>query len=143
MTALRGPLVVGLLLGWADTRAALPPPDPAHGDRYDGRPAPRADVADDLKLLPRLILVLPRTAFKVLGWPVRGIITFDERYRVKEHLARWFTSSDGRVGVRPALSYVLRLSPTGGVTFFDRAHLGGGRTFSLTLAGGAAGLLIA
>ena len=111
-----------------------PPPDPQKGEPADGRkPAPR--VADDLLLVPRLILAPPRLLWKALSVPVKSGGDAMERHHVLEWIYLALTSPDGAIGVRPQFTYAQSFSPFFGLMFFHRRLLGPGTQFDATLEG--------
>ena len=101
------------------------PPDPRCGEPLDGRtpattPAPAGVTAE------RDALWLPKEASLVALWP----LVHGTDYLEYHHVPGWYqailTSDDGKVGIRPELSYSTSFAPTVGARFFDRRLPGEG-----------------
>jgi hypothetical protein len=112
-----------------------PPPDPRRGEGYGGQ-TNGATLADDLRVVPRIILMPVRVVWRGLTYPFVAMAAGEERYHVSDHLYAILTTDDGLVGVRPEFSYQLSFKPTGGLRLFDRRLFGPTTNFELTMATG-------
>lgn len=112
-----------------------PPPDPSQGETYDGRPH-RPSWRDDVKLVPRLVLMPVRLTFLGIGWALHQLLDWDEINRVHETIFAAFSTKDGTIGVRPAFQYSISFTPVAGLRFFDQKLLGPGTNFETTFMTG-------
>jgi hypothetical protein len=101
----------------------LPPPDPAAGERYDGRV--KAPPDHDAALWPGRIVLFP---FRLLFWglnpPTRYTTEFEQRHSVYRHIHDLMTTRDGLIGIRPEVQYTISFKPSFGAEFFDERTLG-------------------
>jgi outer membrane protein assembly factor BamA len=135
-------LLMLLLAACPRARAEAPPPDPARGDSYDGRPHPPGARAM-LLLVPRLILSPLRFGFRLLAWPLGHAIDWDDRNHSLATILRAFSSRDGLIGVRPAFQYSISFTPVVGLRFFDRKLLGPTSSVEVTAMTGGLSTLFA
>jgi outer membrane protein assembly factor BamA len=138
-------VTVMLLLIACPARAdePAPPPDPARGERYDGRSRPPASWKDDLLAIPRIILAPVRLVFKAIGVPVHHVLDWDEAKHVHEEVLAALTTKDGKLGIRPAFQYSISFTPIVGVRVFDQKLLGPGTTFDVTAMSGGINVIYA
>ncbi|HVU51780.1 MAG TPA: BamA/TamA family outer membrane protein, partial [Polyangia bacterium] len=98
-------------------------PDPRCGETLDGRePAP----ASAARQASRAALWVPRAASAGFFWPIVETSGAYETYHVGGWLHAWLTSDDGKIGVRPMLTYATGFLPTAGLRVFDRRLPGAG-----------------
>jgi outer membrane protein assembly factor BamA len=135
-------IAVASLLVACPVAADQAPPDPSRGESYDGRPR-RPKWQDDLKLVPRLVLLPPRLFFAGLGSVAQRALDWDERGRVHETIADALSSDDGQIGVRPAFTYSISFAPTVGLRVFDRKLLGPSTNFEVTAMTGGVDIVYA
>jgi hypothetical protein len=125
-------VVAVLLLFTCRAFAEDPPPNPAAGESYDGRPH-GPSWREDLVLVPRLMLAPVEWLFKLgLGWPFHRLLDWDEEHHVHETILAAFSSPDGLIGVRPAFQYALGYRPVVGLRLFDRKLMGRDSDFQVT-----------
>jgi hypothetical protein len=124
-------LLLLLLSGVARAQPVpLGPPDPRHGERLDGRPAPE-DPMRGLRAVGSGALAVPRTLIKILAWPVVRLAAYVERHHTLARIYWTFTSEDRLVGLRPEARYETGLLSSIGLRFFDRRTLGRGSLIEL------------
>jgi len=132
-------LVWALLAGTAPARAAdadpdappadcsLPadqrPPDPRCGEPLDGRAPATPSTA---RSVTRGVLWVPRAISRALFWPVVETSDLVESHQLSDWLDAILTTDDGRVGVRPLLTYSTGFISTVGLRFFYRRLPGAG-----------------
>jgi hypothetical protein len=129
---------LAVALGAAPARAADPgpsdcaaptadrAPDPRCGETLDGRePAPPSAA----RQASRVALWVPRAAAAGLFWPVVETSDAYEAHHVGDWLQAWLTTDDGKIGVRPMLTYATGFLPTAGLRFFDKRLPGDGTGF--------------
>jgi hypothetical protein len=109
-------------------------PDPRCRERLDGRASAETSST---RIAGRLALGAPRLASRMLFWPIVKTSGLVESYRLYDWMKAILTSDDGRIGVRPELSYSTDFLITGGARLFfqpaggagsklvARAHTGG------------------
>jgi hypothetical protein len=103
----------------ADARA----PDLRCGETLDGRaPAPPSLG----RQASRVALWVPRAAAAGFFWPIVETSDAYEAHHVGDWLQAWLTSDDGKVGVRPMLTYATGFLPTAGLRVFYRRLPGEG-----------------
>ncbi len=119
-----------------------PPPDPTSPEFPSGR-VPSPGVRNELLLVPRLVLALPRGVVRAIAWPVRGVLVLNERYQIYDRVLRALTSDDGLIGVRPAFDFMLDYRPIFGLAFFDERIVGPGTTLDARAATGGDTLVVA
>jgi outer membrane protein assembly factor BamA len=107
-----------------------------NGEPADGR-QPKKRVADDLLVVPRLLLTPPRLLWKGLSYPIQAMANGEERHHFSQKLYLLVTSWDGTIGIRPEISYQLSFTPFFGATFFHNKLLGPGTGFDVTFMLGA------
>lgn len=104
-------------------------PDPRCGEALDGRePAPPTAA----RQAARVALWVPRAAAAGFFWPVLETSDAYEAHQVGNWLRAWLTSDDGKVGVRPMLTYATGFLPTAGLRVFDNRLPGEGAGFGAT-----------
>ena len=124
-------LATALAGGVADAKPRAPFPDhpdapnPARGERLDGRPAPK-DPKRYALFLPRALLFVPRIAALTVLGTTNELIRANEESQLGKKLYRWTTSDDGLVGIRPTVAWESGFAPGAGVRFFDRRTFGPG-----------------
>jgi hypothetical protein len=139
----RSLLALLLLVALAqNAQASEPAPDPARGESYDGRPR-RGRVANDLLMVPRILLAPLRLLWRVIARPVQAAASKEERDHVSARIVAALTSADGQLGFRPQLSYTLSFTPLFGLMFFDHRLLGPNTGFNATLTFGSIGNVMA
>ena len=119
-----------------------PPPAPTSPEFPSGR-APAPDVRDELLVVPRLVLAVPRALVRVIAAPVRGALVLNERYQLYDRVLAALTSADGLVGVRPAFDFMLDYRPVFGLSFFDERILGPRTTLDARAETGGERLVVA
>ena len=127
-----------LLLASVPASAAetSPPPDPSRGESYDGAER-RPSWREDALAVPRIVLSPVRLVFKAIAVPVHHLLDWDERNHVADEILAALSTSDGKIGIRPAFQYSISFTPVVGVRFFDQKLLGPGTDFGVTaLSGG-------
>ncbi|MCU1278163.1 MAG: hypothetical protein JWM53_1709 [bacterium] len=135
--------IVILLLAACPARAVeAPPPDPSHGDSYDGL-AHRPTLGDDLLALPRIVLAPVRLVFKAIAVPFHHLLDWDESNHVHEEVLAALSTHDGTIGIRPAFQYSISFTPIVGLRFFDQKLLGPGTDFGATAMSGGINVLYA
>jgi hypothetical protein len=92
-------------------------PDPRCGETLDGRGVAPTSTA---RVVGRVVLFPPRVISAALFWPFVEGSDVVEAHHVADWLEAVLTSDDGRVGVRPLLSYATGFLPTAGLRFFYR-----------------------
>ena len=117
-------VVLILLLASGLGSAEEPPPDPAQGERYDGRDKGPLVTVNEALVVPRLILAPVRLALDAVAVPLQGLLTWEERNRALGTLLRAFSSNDDAIGVRPAFFYSISFTPIVGIRVFDKKLLG-------------------
>jgi hypothetical protein len=101
-------------------------PDPRCGEALDGRePAPPSAA----RQASRVALWAPRAASAGFFWPILETSDAYEAHHVGNWLQAWLTSDDGKIGVRPMLTYATGFLPTAGLRFFDNRLPGEGTGF--------------
>jgi hypothetical protein len=98
-------------------------PDLRCGEALDGREAAPPTVA---RQASRVALWVPRAASAGFFWPIVETSDAYEAHHVGDWLQAWLTSDDGKVGVRPMLTYATGFLPTAGLRVFDRRLPGPG-----------------
>lgn len=117
-----------------------PPPNPARGETYDGRPSRRP--AGYWALTPPRILLAPfRFTFRLLEWPARWATEFEERHHIGQRLVDMSTWGEGTIGIRPLFTYSLAFVPSGGLRFFHDRLQGRGTAFSIWATTGGADIV--
>jgi hypothetical protein len=115
---------------------SAPPPDPAKGERFDGRRSdPGAARRDAALAIPRLVLVIPRLAWRALFVPVGLAARWAERNHVMQRVLDAITSRDG---VRPVVDFVSGTKAIFGLTYFTLRALGPATESRASLAGNIA-----
>ncbi|MGZ3441723.1 MAG: hypothetical protein ACXVDD_19520, partial [Polyangia bacterium] len=107
-----------MLLERGATAAELVPRQSTSRPSPSGR-VPTVSARNELLLVPRLVLSIPRIVVRAIVWPVRWGIVINERYQIYDRVLRALTSDDGLVGVRPAFDFMLDYRPVVGASFFD------------------------
>jgi hypothetical protein len=108
-----------------------PAPDPMAGEPSDAK-QPKRSFANDLLIVPRLLLTPPRLLWKGISYPLVWAANGEEKNHYSQKLYLVVTSWDGTIGVRPEVSYQLSFSPFFGLTFFHNKLLGPGTGFDTT-----------
>jgi hypothetical protein len=98
-------------------------PDPRCGEALDGR-EPAAPTA--ARQAARAALWVPRAAAAVFFRPIIETSDVYEAHQVGNWLQALLTSDDGKVGVRPMLTYATGFLPTAGLRVFDNRLPGEG-----------------
>jgi hypothetical protein len=115
--------------------ARAPAPNPAKGERYDGRePGPKARAV--LLGPPRFLLFPFRLLFWGLEPPVKAGVQFEQRHHLYGRLYSLSTSDDGQIGIRPTFTWLRSFRPSFGAYLFDDRLMGPGTKFDLELSGG-------
>jgi hypothetical protein len=112
-----------------------PPPDPARGERYDGRlrPPPSGDAA----LWPERVVLFPfRLVFLGLEAPAHYGTEFEQRHSIYRHIQNMTTSADGLIGIRPEVHWEQSFHPTFGARFFHDRLFGYETAFTILGMGG-------
>jgi hypothetical protein len=116
-------LLVALARAAAAEEPRLPPPDPARGERYDGRTSAPPDR--DWAYWPGRVALFP---FRLLFWglepPAHYTTELEQRHNIYRHLHDLMTSRDGLIGLRPEAQWTLSFKPSFGALFFDERSLG-------------------
>jgi hypothetical protein len=149
--ALRLTLPALALLAAPASRAAAPDPgdcaapagerapDLRCGEALDGRePAP----ASVTRQASRVALWVPRAAAAGFFWPVVETSDAYEAHHVGDWLQAWLTSDDGKIGVRPLLTYATGFLPTAGLRVFDRRLPGEGSSVGASFQTAGASVLM-
>src|SRR6185312_11803660 len=113
-----------------------PPPNPAAGERSDGRldlPPKRR-----WRLLPQILLFPFRALFWGLSYPVGFGVRYEDRKHPLERLGSFLTWSDGQRGLRPAFYYSTIYIPEFGLRYFDHLTLGVDTNLSVVATVGGA-----
>lgn len=98
-------------------------PNPRCGEALDGRePAPPTAA----RQAARAALWVPRAAAQGFFWPIVETSDAYEAHQVGNWLQAWLTSDDGKIGVRPTLTYATGFLPTAGLRVFDNRFPGEG-----------------
>ncbi len=119
-----------------------PPPDPSSPEFPTGR-VPDPGVRNELLLVPRLVLAVPRAVVRGVAVPVRGVLVLNERYQIYDRVLRALTSADGLVGVRPAFDFMLDYRPVLGLSFFDDRIAGPHTSLNASVETGGVQLVVA
>jgi hypothetical protein len=98
-------------------------PDLRCGEALDGRAPAPPSVA---RQASRVALWVPRAASAGVFWPIVETSDAYEAHHVGDWLQAWLTSDDGKIGVRPLLTYATGFLPTAGLRVFDRRLPGEG-----------------
>jgi hypothetical protein len=117
-----------------------PPPDPAQGERPDGR-IESADSRQGALVVPRILLAPLRFFIKALSYPTQSFMWLVVRYHVAEWLYAATTTSDGLRGVRPEVAWNLSFAFAGGLDYFDHRSLGPGTSLDARLIAGGANIV--
>jgi surface antigen Omp85-like protein len=116
--------------------AKAPPPDPALGERPDGRLG--ALPKRSWRIVPEILMFPFRAIFWGLRYPIEAALRFEDRYHTFQRITDAITWSGGTRGIRPAFYYSTIIIPEFGLTYFDHATLGPDtRLQSTTTVGGA------
>jgi hypothetical protein len=118
-------VTVAALTGSSSGEPPAPPPDPALGETFDGRPPP-SDARQDALVVPKVILAVPRLVLDVIFIPTGAGIRYMQKHYVYEKTVAALTTRDGTIGVRPAFSLVSGYRATVGLGFFDHKIAGPG-----------------
>ena len=113
-----------LLLLAAPAKADEPPPLDATDPAYPGGRVPAATGRNELLVVPRLVLSVPRLALRAIALPVQGIVVLNGRYRIYQNFLDALTSQDQLIGVRLAFDFVLDYRMMFGLSFFDEKIFG-------------------
>jgi outer membrane protein assembly factor BamA len=127
--------IVFLLLVACPARAEQPPPDPSRGESYDGVPR-RPTWRDDALAIPRIVLAPFRLLFKAIAVPMHHLLDWDEQKHVHDEVLAALSTSDGKIGIRPAFEYSISFTPIVGVRVFDQKLLGPDTSFDVTAMSG-------
>ena len=117
------------------------PPDPRVEETLDGREEPE-DPNRYSYLVPRVILFVPRLAFKIIFFPIVKLAAVVERYEVPARIYWALTSDDETIGVRPQFGFESGRRPMGGLGYFDRRTLGPGSEIKARFKTGGPSLLL-
>jgi hypothetical protein len=112
-------------------------PDPRCGEELDGRPP--EEPAPDGAGAARAILWMPRMLSRAVFWPLVEGSAFIEDHHVGDWATAVLTSDDGKIGVRPLLTYATSFLPTVGAHGFYRRLPGSTAGSSLDAAVRTAG----
>src|SRR5262245_38067718 len=93
-------------------------PDPRLGETLDGR-GPYRDPRRYSLFVPRVLLFVPRAVVYAVLAPTAAATDYVEKERWWGHLRHWLTSDDGKIGVRPTISYESGFVPTVGLHWWD------------------------
>ena len=115
-------------------QAEAPPPNPAAGERSDGRldPPPKRRW----RLLPEILLFPLRGIFWLVQFPLGGALRFEDRHHPMGRLVSWLTWDDGARTLRPAFYYSTIYVPEFGLKYSDHLTLGVDTNLSLTATTG-------
>jgi hypothetical protein len=127
-------------LARADAPPGPPPPDPAKGEPSDGRAHPPR-LADDLLTVPRILLAPLRLVWKALGKPIEAIASVEEKHQISRLAYLLFTTENGVIGVRPAVTWTLSFAPFFGAEVFHRRLFGRDTIGELSVMVGGADLV--
>jgi hypothetical protein len=119
-----------------------PPPAPDAPEFPTGR-APAFSPRNELLLVPRLVLSLPRTLLRQLALPLKGALILNERYQIYQRVLDALTSRDGLIGVRLAFDFALDYQPMLGFSFFDERIVGPHTALYLKAEAGPGELVVA
>lgn len=145
------PLLALALLAAPTARAAEPSPsdcatpptdrapDLRCGETLDGREPAPASVA---RQASRVALWVPRAASAGFFWPIIETSDAYEAHHVGDWLQAWLTSDDGKIGVRPLLTYATGFLPTAGLRVFDRRLPGEGSSVGASFQTAGASVLM-
>jgi hypothetical protein len=115
------------------TRAAAP--DPAKGERHDGR-RPRTRFRDAVLWVPRVLLFPLRALIWAIEPPTRMGVEMEQRNHLYGRMFALLTSDDGLIGIRPSFVWTRSFRPSFGVHVFHDRLLGPGTRSSLDVSGG-------
>jgi outer membrane protein assembly factor BamA len=132
-------LLMAILFG--PRRVAATAPDPARGERLDGRHGTDLTGTDVALAVPRLVLMPPRLVIGLLGRLGGLLVKLDDDFRMLYKIRHLVTSEDGLVGLRPILDYATGFYPIGGFALFDDRTAGRGSHMEIDLAAGLPRLL--
>lgn len=121
--------IVAVLLG----ATGAVPPEAARG-LVERRPG--VDAVDVALLVPRAVLLLPRTLLALAAAPLEALVGAAERHRVPQRIVAATHNPPRTAGVEPSLAYLSDLGGAFGATIFHRDLLGGGETLALTVTFG-------
>jgi hypothetical protein len=126
--------------GAPDCASGDRPPDLRCGEPLDGREAsPAPPMALELS---RAVLWVPRTVSTGIFWPIVEVTDAYEAHHVGDWLEALLTSDDGKVGVRPLLTYSTGFLPTAGLRAFYRRLPGAGSGVAASFQTAGAGVLM-
>ena len=93
-------------------------------------------TANQLRVLPRLLLFPARVAVEVVDAPVRGALYVLDRYELKARAHDVFFNEDGTIGLYPVAEVNSDYGLTGGARFIMRDLLDEGEQLSLRASAG-------
>lgn len=135
-------LLLGLAILPSARRASASPSGPpslANGERLDGRDPPSDPVT--LMVVPRALLLVPRTLFNVVMLPTAWVGEKVETHHLYRRLYWAVTSDDRLSGLRPEVIFESSSVFQGGLRYFNRRMLGEDSLFRVRArAGGARSL---
>lgn len=121
----------------ADVESVVaPPPNPAAGERSDGRLNP--PPTRRWRLVPQVLLFPFRGLFWLISWPVGAALRVEDRSHPMERFVSWITWNDGQRGLRPAFYYSTIYVPEFGLRYYDHLSLGVDTNLAVTATVGGA-----
>ena len=121
----------------ADVESVVaPPPNPAAGERSDGRLDP--PPTRRWRLVPQVLLFPFRGLFWLISWPVGAALRVEDRSHPMERFVSWITWNDGQRGLRPAFYYSTIYVPEFGLRYYDHLSLGVDTNLAVTATVGGA-----
>ena len=96
----------------------------------------RFEPEDAVLFLPRILLVAPRWAVAIVGWPIRQTLRLVEEYSVVEHLEDLLYNDARTAGVLPTLTGFPGAGLSGGARVFHNDLFGHEESVALSAAYG-------
>jgi hypothetical protein len=120
----------------APVEVVAPAPNPAAGERSDGRLDP--PPSRRWRLLPQVLLFPLRGLVWLIGAPVGAALRMEDRDHPMRHVVNFFTWNDGQRALRPAFYYSTIYVPEFGLRYYDHLTLGVDTNLAVTATVGGA-----